>query len=86
MNIKPLGLNVLIKRTIISNKTFCGIILSANTTEAPFEGNIIAVGEEVTTVTEGDRVIFDQFAGTPITHNGVEYTMMKIDDLLARIS
>jgi chaperonin GroES len=69
-----------------------GIIIPDTAKEKPVEGEIIAVGKgkvnekgEVRPldVKVGDKILFGKYAGTEIKIEGVEYLMMREDDILA---
>ncbi len=93
MNIRPLHDRVLVRPTEEEKTSAGGIIIpdSANT-EKPNNGEIIAVGNgritdsgDVRTmdVKVGDKVLYGQYAGTPVKIDGEELIMMKEEDILA---
>ena len=90
--IRPLGDRVLIQRVEAEEKTAGGILLPESAKEKPKEGLIMAIGEGKTldngdkstfSVTKGDRVLFTSYAGTDVKYDGVEYIIMREDDILA---
>lgn len=92
--IKPLQDRVLVKRIEAEEKTASGIIIPDTAKEKPQEGEVIAVGpgkilENGTkvelTVKVGDRVLFSKYAGTDVKIDGVEYLIMREDDILGII-
>lgn len=91
MQVKPLQDRVLVQRVEAETKTAGGIIIPDNTKERPAEGKVISVGSghrltdgslRPLEVKAGDRVLFGKYAGTEIKVSGVEYLMMKEDDIL----
>lgn len=92
--IQPLAGFVLIKPKENETKTLSGIILpdSANT-EKPSEGKILAVGDatvidgrEVSSPAKvGDNVLYKKWTGNEIKIDGVEYSLLKFEDLMAII-
>ena len=75
-------------------KTKTGIILTASAQEKPQVADVIAVGPgKVTdngavapmTVKVGDKVIASKYAGTAVKLDGVEYTVLSEDDILATV-
>jgi len=92
MKIRPLGNRIVVERLEAEEKTSGGIVLPDTAKEKPKEGKIVAVGEgEVLdngeraelSVSVGDRIIFESYAGTEVKVDGEEYLIMKEDDVLA---
>jgi chaperonin GroES len=81
-----------VKRLEEEEKTSGGIIIPDTAKEKPQQGKIISVGNgrllpdgKLTplTVKEGDRVLFNKYAGTDIKIGGEELLIMREDDILA---
>jgi chaperonin GroES len=93
MNIRPLGDRVVIKRIEAEETTKSGILLPGAAKEKPQEAEIVAVGpggvvdgkEIRMEVKVGDRVLFSKYAGNEIKIEGVEYNILRQDDILAVI-
>jgi chaperonin GroES len=92
MNIKPLGDRVVIKKIENEEKTKSGIVLPSTAKEQPQMAEIVAIGADITNdekkkdqVKVGDKVIFSKYAGTEVKIDGVEYTILKLNDVLAVI-
>lgn len=94
MKLKPLHDRVLVKRLEEEEKTKGGIIIPDSAKEKPQKGEIIATGPGKAdkegkpvklTVKKGDMVLFNKYAGTEIKVDGVEYLIMREDDVLAVI-
>ena len=91
MTIKPLGDRVVIKIVEAEEKTSSGIILTAASQEKPQWAEVIAVGpggivdgkEVVMNVKVGDRVITSKYSGTEVKWEGVEYNIVRQNDILA---
>ena len=91
MKLKPLADRVLLKATEAEETTKSGIILSTANKEKPVVSEVIAVGpggvvdgkEIVMTVKPGDRVIVAKYAGTEVKLDGVEYSVVRQNDILA---
>ena len=91
MNIKPLGDRVVIKKVEAEETTKSGIVLPGSAKEEPQMAEIVAVGpggvvegKEITMeVKVGDKVIFSKYAGTEVKYDGVEYTILRQNDILA---
>jgi chaperonin GroES len=90
INLKPLGDRVILKLLKAEEKTESGIILPGQK-EKPQEAEVIAVGpggivdgQEVTMqVKPGDLVIYSKYSGTEVKFDGIEYTIVRQNDILA---
>lgn len=91
MNIRPLGDRVVIKKLEAVETTKSGIVLTGTAKEKPQEAEVVAVGpggvvdgkEIKMEVKIGDKVLFSKYSGTEVKIDGVEYTIVKQDDILA---
>ena len=84
MNVKPLSDRVLILPNPAEEKTAGGLIIPDTAKEKP-----VAVGpgtsEVKMEVKEGDQVLYGKYAGQEIQVDGVDYLIMKQNDILAII-
>ncbi|APC38863.1 co-chaperone GroES [Clostridium estertheticum] len=93
MNIRPLSDRVLIKRLEAEETTKSGIVLSGASKEKPQEAEVIAVGPGKTEdgklikmeVKTGDKVLFSKYSGNEIKYDGIDYIILKQEELLAII-
>ena len=93
MNIKPLADRVVIKMIEAEETTASGIVLPGTAKEKPQMAEVVAVGpggvvdgEKVAMeVKIGDKVITSKYAGTEVKLDGVEYTIVKQSDILAKV-
>lgn len=93
MNIKPLGDRVVIKMVETEETTKSGIVLPGAAKEKPQYAEVVAVGpggvvdgKEITMeVKVGDKVILSKYAGTEVKIDGVEYTILRQSDILAKV-
>ena len=91
MKLKPLADRVLLKATEAEETTKSGIILSTANKEKPVVSEVIAVGpggvvdgkEIVMTVKPGDKVVVAKYAGTEVKLDGVDYSIVRQNDILA---
>lgn len=90
MNLKPLGDRVVIKKLEAEEKTKSGIVLPSSAKEQPQMAEIMAIGGDILKddkkkdqIKVGDTVIFSQYAGTEVKVDGEEYTILKLNDILA---
>ena len=88
MKIKPIGDRVLLKRLKGEAKSKGGIFIPETAQEKTFEGEVVAVGDDkdVIKVAVKDKVLFDKFAGTEIKDQGEDFLLVKMDDIIAKIS
>ncbi len=95
MKIRPLQDRVLIHRVEEEEKTSGGIIIPDTAKEKPQVGMVVATGKgklrddggiTPLDVSSGDRVLFSKYAGTDVTLDGEEYTILREDDVLAIVS
>jgi chaperonin GroES len=93
MNLKPLYDRVIVKPIEAEETTVGGIIIPDAAKEKPTKGEVIAVGEgkfidatggvRAPKVKAGDKVIYGQYAGSAYKQDGVEYKIIREDDILA---
>lgn len=91
MTIRPLADRVVIKSVEAEETTKSGIILTAKAQEKPSIAEVVAVGpggnvdckEVVMNVKAGDKVLISKYAGTEVKVDGVEYSIVRQNDILA---
>ncbi len=90
MNIKPLGDRVLIKAIEAEETTKSGIVLPGSAKEKPQMAEVVAVGAGILNddkkkdeIKKGDKVIFAKYAGNEIKLDGKEFTILKLNEILA---
>jgi len=71
-----------------------GIIIPDTAKEKPIEGKVIAVGNGKTgddgkrialDIKKGDSILFGKYGGTDVKIEGIEYLIMREDDVLGII-
>jgi len=87
MKVKPLSDRVLIKVQESETKTAGGIIIPETAQEKTQTGLVVAVGDDkdVIKVKEGQKVMYDKYAGTQIKIDGADHLIVKMSDILAVI-
>lgn len=89
MNVKPLSDRVLVLPNPAEEKTAGGLIIPDTAKEKPLAGKVVAVGpgtsEVKMEVKVGDQVLYGKYAGQEIQVDGVDYLIMKQNDILAII-
>ena len=83
MKVKPIGRKVLIKDRQ-PQEFFPGTnIINPNATK-DFMADVIAIGQDVTQVKEGDIVKYAEYAeGVSMKHNGENHQLINVDTILA---
>ena len=84
--LKPLSQGIIAVREETENKTASGLYLPDAAKEKPVMAKVVAVGKDVNEVTVGDRVVYKEYATTEVKVNGVEYLIIKEEDVLAVIA
>ena len=91
MTIRPLADRVVIKTVEAEETTKSGIILTAAAQEKPSFAEIVAVGpggmvdgkEVEMFVKVGQKVLISKYSGTEVKVDGVEYSIVRQEDILA---
>jgi chaperonin GroES len=93
-SLKPLGDRLVVRPTAREEMTKSGIVLPDTAKERPQEGTIVAVGpgrtlddgsREEMDVTEGQRILFQKYAGTEFKLDEDELLILSQKDVLAII-
>lgn len=85
MKIRPLGDRVLLKIEQEEEKTKGGLFIPETAQEKTQSGVVVAVGddEETITVKEGEKVMYDKYAGTTLSVDGEDHLILRMDDVIA---
>jgi len=90
MNLRPLGDRVVIKLVEAEEKTKSGIVLPSTAKEQPQMAEVVAIGADILNdekkkdqIKVKDKVIFSKYAGTEVKIDGEDYTILKLNDILA---
>ncbi len=91
MTIKPLADRVVLRFVEAEETTKSGIILAGAAKEKPQIAEVVAVGpggmvegkEIAMYVNVGDRVLITRYGGTEVKLDGIEYTIVRQNDILA---
>ena len=91
MSVKPLADRVVLRFVEAEDTTKSGIILAGAAKEKPQVAEVIAVGpggnvdgKEITMyVKVGDKVLISRYGGTEVKLDGIEYTIVRQNDILA---
>ena len=96
MNIRPLYDRIVVKRLENeADKTAGGLFIPDSAKEKPQRGTVIAAGDGKVNddgervaldVKAGDTILFGKYSGQEIRLDGVDYLIMKEDEVLAAIN
>ena len=91
MSLRPLSDRILVERVQEDEKTKGGIIIPDTAKEKPAEGKVVATGNGrmgedgkllPMDVKVGDLVLFSKYGGTEVKIDGIDYLIMRQDDVL----
>jgi chaperonin GroES len=94
LKLKPLGSRVVVKPLAREEMTKSGIVLPDTAKEKPQEGKVLAVGPGdrdedgkriPVELKEGDRVLFQKYAGTEFKLDDEELLILSEKDILATL-
>jgi len=92
MQVRPLHDRILVQRIEEGEQQVGGIIIPDSAKEKPQRGTVVAAGagkvndegkRVAMDVKTGDTVLFGKYSGQDIKFDGVDYLIMKEDDVLA---
>jgi chaperonin GroES len=89
MTIKPLADRVLVLVEEAETKSAGGIIIPDTVQQKTQKGKVVAVGpgteKEKMTVSVGQKVMYDKYAGTQVEIDGKDHLILKVGDIVAVI-
>ena len=92
MNIRPLHTRVVVRKKEEETTSAGGIVLPGSAKDKPTQGEVVAVGPGTTlesgkvvelSVKVGDKVVFAEYAGATIKHEGEELLILNESDIFA---
>src|ERR1700759_3849954 len=95
MEIRPLHDRVVIKRIEEGETMQGGLYIPDSAKEKPQQGEVVAVGKGkkaddgkliALDVQVGDRILFGKYSGSDIKLDGIEYMIMREDEILGVLS
>ena len=91
MNIRPLHDRIVVKRLEEEESKVGGLFIPDSAKEKPQKGEVVAVGNGKRgddgkliplDVKAGDHILFGKYSGSDIKMDGVEYLIMREDEVL----
>jgi chaperonin GroES len=91
LGIRPLMGYLLVKPDAAENKTASGLYLPETSQEKPAQGVVLSTGPDLIIegkvipppVQVGDRVVYKKWGGDEVRYKGVDYKLVKFEDLMA---
>ena len=81
--ITPLADRIVAVREEAKTQTASGIYLPDSSKEKPVIAEVKAVGSDVKNVKVSDKIIYKEYSTTELKIDGVEYLIVKEEDVLA---
>ena len=85
VGLEPMWEMVLLEMENAPEKTESGLLLPEEAREKMNVGKVVAVGPDVEGLNLDDRVIYRQYSGTKVEWLGIEYMLIKSEDLQAKV-
>jgi chaperonin GroES len=94
LNLRPLDDRVVVEPLEAEEVTAGGIVLPDSAKEKPQRGKVVAVGpgkllesgdRGKLSVAVGDQVIYGKYGGSEVEVDGVEYKILRENDILAKV-
>lgn len=95
VNVRPLHDRLLVQRLAEEEKTAGGIYIPDNAKEKPQQATVVATGNGRVLddgrvvpleVKKGDKVLFSKYSGTELKLGGLEYLMIREEDVLGVVN
>jgi chaperonin GroES len=83
--LQPLGDYVVAQAEEAAKKTASGLYLPDNATEKPKTAKVLAVGKNAGQIKVGDRIVYKSYSTTEVKVDGVEFILVKEEDILATV-
>ena len=82
----PLADYIVVQQEAAKTKTASGLLLPESAAaDKPKIAKVLAVGPAVRDVVEGDRVVFGGYSNTDVKVDGVEYMLVKNENIYAKV-
>lgn len=81
-SIQPLAERLVAQPQEASTQTSSGIYLPSDAKEKPQMAKVTAIGKDVKEIKKGDVVLHGSYAGEKVKVDGVEYIILKEEDVL----
>lgn len=82
----PLDDRVIAVKEKTANTTASGFFLPDSAKEKSSVAVVEAVGPKAKSIKKGDRIVYKEYSATELKVNGVEYLIVKEEDILATLT
>jgi chaperonin GroES len=82
----PLADYVVVQQEEAKTKTASGLLLPDKSGEKPRIAKVLAIGPAVVDVKVGDRVIYGGYSNSEVKVDGVDYMLVKLENIFATIN
>jgi chaperonin GroES len=86
MKLKPIGERVVAQSIEAESKTASGLYLPEAAKEKSKIAEVKAVGDSVKSIKVGDKIVYKEYSTTEIKVDGMEYLIIKAEDVLATVA
>ncbi|MFO0971060.1 MAG: co-chaperone GroES [Candidatus Saccharimonadales bacterium] len=84
--LKPLADRVVAQVEEAKSQTASGLYLPDSAKEKSKVAKVVATGSDVKTVKTNDRIVYKEYSTTEVKVDGVEYLIIKEEDILATLA
>lgn len=81
----PLADYVVIEQEKAQTRTASGLYLPEKAAEKPKVAKVLAIGDNVTSVKVGDKVVYGGYTNTEVKIGDTEYILVKEENLFAKV-
>lgn len=81
--LKPLSNRLVLQQVKEEEKKAGGLLLTSSSKVNDNMATVVAVADDVKTVKVGDVVVFEPFSALTITDDGIDYTVVKLEQVVA---
>lgn len=86
MSLKATTTNVVIRPEEPEQTTSTGLYIPPTAQKTNTTGIVLSVGPDAKGLSEGDKVLYPEFAGASVQHEGEELFVVPVRDIMAVIS
>lgn len=80
---KPVNDNIIIRLETVETTTESGFVIPQSAVKPPQNAIVIAVSDEQTKIAVDDNIIIRPHTGQPFEHDGQEYRLIHINEIMA---
>ena len=86
MKIEPMADRLIVQRTDATERqSEGGIVIPSQAQKRSNTGRIISLGDDITQLQVGQVVLLSDTAGVPFQHEGEDYLVIRVGEILAKL-